>query len=36
MKEDEEALALFKNFRKIQLDMQEKQMAGEEIEPEDT
>ena len=29
---DEEALALFKNFRKIQLDMQEKQMAGEEVE----
>ncbi|MCZ2260038.1 YlbF family regulator [Sporosarcina sp. G11-34] len=32
---DEEALALFKNFRKIQLDMQEKQMAGEEINPEE-
>ena len=25
-------LALFKNFRKIQLDLQEKQMAGEEVE----
>ena len=32
---DEEALALFKNFRKIQLDMQEKQMAGEEIDSEE-
>ena len=27
-----EALALFKNFRKIQLDMQQKQIAGEEVE----
>ncbi|MBO1915550.1 YlbF family regulator, partial [Microvirga sp. 3-52] len=32
VKADEEALALFKNFRKIQLDLQEKQMAGEEVE----
>ena len=32
MKADEEALALFKNFRKIQLTLQEKQMAGEEVE----
>ena len=32
---DEEALALFKNFRKIQLDMQDKQMAGEEVDPEE-
>ncbi len=35
VKADEEALALFKNFRKIQLDMQEKQVAGEEIDPEE-
>lgn len=35
VKADEEALALFKNFRKIQLDMQEKQMAGEEVDPEE-
>lgn len=35
VKADEEALALFKNFRKIQLDMQEKQMAGEEIDAEE-
>lgn len=32
VKADEEALALFKNFRKIQLDLQEKQMSGEEVE----
>ena len=32
VKADEDALALFKNFRKIQLDLQEKQMAGEEVE----
>ena len=31
VKEDEEALALFKNFRKIQLTLQEKQMAREEV-----
>ena len=31
VKADEDALALFKNFRKIQLDLQEKQMAGEEV-----
>ena len=35
MKADEEALALFKNFRKIQLTLQEKQMAGEELEAEE-
>lgn len=35
VKADEEALALFKNFRKIQLDMQEKQAAGEEVDPEE-
>ena len=35
VKADEEALALFKNFRKIQLDMQEKQMQGEEIDAEE-
>ena len=32
VKADEDALALFKNFRKIQMDLQEKQMAGEEVE----
>ena len=32
VKADEDALALFKNFRKIQLDLQQKQMAGEDIE----
>lgn len=32
VKADEEALAMFKNFREIQLKMQEKQMQGEEIE----
>ena len=31
VKQDEEALALFKNFRKIQLSLQEKQMQGEEV-----
>ena len=31
VKADEEALALFKSFRKIQLTLQEKQMGGEEI-----
>ena len=31
VKADEEALALFKNFRKVQLELQEKQMQGEEI-----
>lgn len=31
VKEDGDALMLFKNFRKIQLSLQEKQMAGEEI-----
>ena len=35
VKADEEALALFKNFRKIQLDMQDKQMAGKEVDPEE-
>lgn len=35
VKADEEALALFKNFRKIQLDMQEKQMQGEEVDAEE-
>lgn len=35
VKEDEDALTLFKNFRKIQLSLQEKQMAGEEIEAEE-
>lgn len=31
VKADGEALALFKNFRKIQLTLQEKQMQGEEL-----
>ncbi|MFF2755728.1 YlbF family regulator [Psychrobacillus sp. NPDC058041] len=31
VKADEEALALFQSFRKIQLSLQEKQMKGEEI-----
>ncbi|QFG00130.1 hypothetical protein PB01_15560 [Psychrobacillus glaciei] len=31
VKVDEEALALFQSFRKIQLSLQEKQMKGEEI-----
>ncbi|WP_318616709.1 YlbF family regulator [Sporosarcina sp. YIM B06819] len=31
VKADEEALALFKSFRKIQMTLQEKQMQGEEI-----
>ena len=35
VKADEDALALFKNFRKIQLTLQEKQMAGEELEAEE-
>ena len=35
VKADEEALALFKNFRKIQLTLQEKQMQGEEFEAEE-
>ena len=33
VKEDEEALALFKNFRKIQLDFRKNKWQGEEIEP---
>lgn len=31
VKADEQALALFQSFRKIQLSLQEKQMSGEEI-----
>jgi cell fate (sporulation/competence/biofilm development) regulator YlbF (YheA/YmcA/DUF963 family) len=31
VKSDEEALALFKSFRDLQMTLQEKQMAGEEI-----
>ncbi|MGE7944491.1 YlbF family regulator [Lysinibacillus xylanilyticus] len=31
VKEDEEALNLFKNFRKIQMDLQQKQLAGEDL-----
>ncbi len=35
VKADEEALAMFKSFREVQVKMQEKQMAGEEIEAEE-
>jgi cell fate (sporulation/competence/biofilm development) regulator YlbF (YheA/YmcA/DUF963 family) len=35
VKADEDALALFQNFRKIQLSLQEKQMQGEEVLPEE-
>ncbi|CAM3178398.1 YlbF family regulator [Filibacter tadaridae] len=35
VKADNEALELFKGFRKIQLTLQEKQMAGEEMVPEE-
>ncbi|RSK25054.1 YlbF family regulator [Bhargavaea beijingensis] len=31
VKADEEALNIFRNFRKIQMDLQQKQMAGEEM-----
>ncbi|GLC89901.1 YlbF family regulator [Lysinibacillus piscis] len=31
VKADEEALQIFKNFRKIQIDLQQKQIAGEDI-----
>ncbi|MEK4172298.1 YlbF family regulator [Lysinibacillus sp. Y5S-8] len=31
VKNDEEALNVFKNFRKIQIDLQKKQLAGEDI-----
>ncbi|MBG9456696.1 hypothetical protein ABE61_22445 [Lysinibacillus sphaericus] len=31
VKEDEEALNLFKNFRKVQIDLQKKQLTGEDI-----
>ncbi|KOS63998.1 YlbF family regulator [Lysinibacillus sp. FJAT-14222] len=31
VKEDEEALNLFKNFRKIQIELQKKQLAGEDM-----
>ncbi|WP_432360713.1 YlbF family regulator [Sporosarcina sp. UB5] len=31
VKNDEQALELFKSFRKIQMDLQQKQMQGEEI-----
>lgn len=31
VKADEEALKLFQNFRKVQMDLQQKQMAGEEL-----
>ncbi|MHA6260710.1 YlbF family regulator [Sporosarcina sp. CAU 1771] len=32
VKNDEEALVLFKNFREVQLKLQEKQMQGEQVE----
>lgn len=35
VKADEQALELFKSFRKIQMTLQEKQMRGEEIAPEE-
>ncbi|KOS71606.1 hypothetical protein AEA09_01040 [Lysinibacillus contaminans] len=31
VKADEDALKLFQNFRKVQMNLQEKQMAGEEL-----
>ncbi|MFJ7733443.1 YlbF family regulator [Lysinibacillus sp. NPDC097231] len=31
VKEDEEALNLFKNFRNVQIELQRKQLAGEEL-----
>ena len=31
VKADEDAIKLFQNFRKIQVDLQQKQMAGEEL-----
>ncbi|MFJ3389281.1 MULTISPECIES: YlbF family regulator [unclassified Lysinibacillus] len=31
VKEDEEALNLFKNFRKVQIDLQQKQLTGQDI-----
>lgn len=31
VKADEDALKLFQNFRKVQMDLQQKQMAGEEL-----
>ena len=31
VKADEEALKLFQNFRKVQMDLQQKQMAGEDL-----
>lgn len=35
VKADEDAFAMFKNFRKVQIELQEKQMKGEEITPEE-
>ncbi len=35
VKADEEALALFKNFRQVQLALQEKQMQGQEVQGEE-
>lgn len=35
VKKDEEALVLFKNFREIQLELQQKQMSGEDISTEE-
>ena len=31
VKADEDALTLFQNFRKVQMDLQQKQMAGEDL-----
>lgn len=31
VKEDQEALNLFKNFRKVQIDLQQKQLTGQDI-----
>lgn len=35
VKADPEALEMFRNFREIQITLQQKQMAGEEIEPDE-
>ena len=35
VKADPEALEMFRNFREIQINLQQKQMAGEEIEPDE-
>ncbi|WJY27691.1 MULTISPECIES: YlbF family regulator [Sporosarcina] len=35
VKQDKQALELFRNFREIQMTLQQKQMAGEEIQPDE-